>query len=233
MRFLVIPDIHNRIEKAQKILDAEYDNVDEVILLGDYFDDFQDNGAIFLKTARWIGDKLWSDKIRAIPGNHDVSYMHHRLRCCGWTKQKQMLFDACVRDNTIVPSKFLSHVMKDGLLFTHAGLPVGLTLHSQVTHLDKVINDRASDYNAAALFTHKRDGGSLNPAGILWNRPQYNQINDSIAFQVFGHTPNHIAPYQNPAKTWLCMDSHNKHYLIIETTKGVPTAFEVKETNKL
>ena len=53
MKTLVVPDIHNKIDVVQKILDKE-SSVDEVIFLGDWFDDFNDNVNDVVEVAKFL-----------------------------------------------------------------------------------------------------------------------------------------------------------------------------------
>ena len=51
MKYLILPDVHNRWEKVEKIIKSV--KSDKVIFLGDYFDDFGDNPQIIADVADW------------------------------------------------------------------------------------------------------------------------------------------------------------------------------------
>ncbi len=51
MRTIVIPDIHNKIDIAQKLID-KHSYVDKRVFLGDIYDDFGDNENIIADVAQ-------------------------------------------------------------------------------------------------------------------------------------------------------------------------------------
>ena len=54
MRLCIIPDLHNRVEIAEKIIEKENNSVDQFILLGDYFDNFFDGPEDVTKAANFL-----------------------------------------------------------------------------------------------------------------------------------------------------------------------------------
>ena len=60
MKTLVVPDIHNKINVVQKILDKE-SSVDEVIFLGDWFDDFDDSVNDVVEVAKFL-NSIYTEK---------------------------------------------------------------------------------------------------------------------------------------------------------------------------
>ena len=103
MRTLVIPDIHNRIVSAQKLIDTIA--CDKIILLGDYFDSFGDNYQNANATAEWVRDFVIPDpKIVALLGNHDTHYFwpwNDYFKCSGYTDAKKDAIQRILnRENT-------------------------------------------------------------------------------------------------------------------------------------
>jgi len=64
-KIIVISDIHNRIDKAQAIIDRE-EPFDKCIFLGDLFDSFNDGSNEALLTAYFIKSKLENSNKLAI-----------------------------------------------------------------------------------------------------------------------------------------------------------------------
>ena len=77
MRTLVISDVHNRIIRAQSIIDKVPH--DKLVLTGDYFDSYgegADAAEYARNTAVWLKEKiLHNPKAVALLGNHDTSYI--------------------------------------------------------------------------------------------------------------------------------------------------------------
>ena len=70
---VIIPDLHNKCDLAEKIIRRE--NPDKVVFLRDYFDDFYDTVEDADNTSKWLlGSLRHQDRVHLI-GNHDLSYM--------------------------------------------------------------------------------------------------------------------------------------------------------------
>lgn len=54
-KILIVPDIHNDYHTAEMIIKKE--NLDKIIFLGDYFDDFYDTVKDAANVAKWL---TWS-----------------------------------------------------------------------------------------------------------------------------------------------------------------------------
>ena len=81
MRWLILPDIHDKLRRAAQIIEREPH--DRLLLLGDFFDDFQTGVTDAADTASQV--KLWlnSPNTTCLLGNHDMSY--------GWCRQNRQL----------------------------------------------------------------------------------------------------------------------------------------------
>ena len=60
MRTLIIPDIHHCIDKVDKII--KHESADQIVFLGDYFDDYGDDYQTSLITANWLAASLEQPK---------------------------------------------------------------------------------------------------------------------------------------------------------------------------
>lgn len=87
MKYLVVPDIHCRTDRAEKLV-AQYPG-HTAVFLGDYFDDYHDTPADAERTARWLAWSLQQPRRIHVMGNHDAAYRWPTLaNCPGWTEAK-------------------------------------------------------------------------------------------------------------------------------------------------
>lgn len=124
MRYGVIPDIHDRVDLVQGIMD-KVPGIDKWIHLGDYFDSFPDEGCAVRAqhTAKKVKEWLSDPRIINIAGNHDLSYgwsAGNRFhRCSGFSMSKfREIHDSLRWEDW---SKFVLHYWVDDFLITHAG----------------------------------------------------------------------------------------------------------------
>jgi len=81
MRWLILPDIHDKIRRANQIIEREPH--DCLLLLGDFFDDFRTGVTDAADTAKQVKRWLSSPNTTCLLGNHDQSY--------GWGRQNRQL----------------------------------------------------------------------------------------------------------------------------------------------
>lgn len=125
MRTLVLSDIHNRIIRAQSIIDKVPH--DKLVLTGDYFDNHGE-GAYAVEYARdtavWLKEKiLHNPKAVALLGNHDNSYIFDtniHFRCSGYTPYKSIAINDVLTSED--KSKFGVYHIDQNHVFSHAGL---------------------------------------------------------------------------------------------------------------
>ena len=72
MRWLIIPDVHDKIRMANHIIEREPH--DQLLLMGDFFDDYRTGVSDAADTAEQV--KLWlnAPNTTCLLGNHDMSY---------------------------------------------------------------------------------------------------------------------------------------------------------------
>jgi hypothetical protein len=122
MKTLILPDIHNKWETAESIIQSE--TPDLTIFLGDYFDDFGDNPTIIADCADWFHHSINQPKRIHLCGNHDVHYWFANnpdMRCSGYEQFKSMAINDLVKPEDWSKLKFF-HVLDDKWLLSHAGL---------------------------------------------------------------------------------------------------------------
>ena len=118
---LLLPDLHHRVDHADKII--KHVGADEVIFLGDAFDDFDDTPEMVKHTCEWVENFINTPNHIFIGGNHDIQYMYpyKSFQCSGYAQWKYFI----VRD-TINPKLWDKvkwyYFLDDVWLLSHAGL---------------------------------------------------------------------------------------------------------------
>jgi hypothetical protein len=131
MRWLILPDIHDKLRRATQIIEREPH--DRLLLMGDFFDDFRTGVTDAADTATQVKQWLNSPNTICLLGNHDMSYgwcrQNRRLLCPGYDAAKWIAINATVTTGDW--QKFELHAWLDGdhapWLVSHAGVhPVWL-----------------------------------------------------------------------------------------------------------
>ncbi len=122
---VVIPDIHTQWRKADSII-KRYEGED-IILLGDTFDDYFDTIKENQDTAEWWMSICYEPYITCLMGNHDLSYLRPASRCGGWNKGKQAGLNAIGYTYSPLVKEYLKffayrEVAGKKFLFSHAGV---------------------------------------------------------------------------------------------------------------
>ncbi len=228
MKYLIIPDIHLKHDRVERIISNE--GADQIIFLGDYFDDFGDSVETTLNTARWLKQSLtYPNRIHLI-GNHDAHYMFptRYYDCSGWEYDKMV---AIKNELTISDFKQLKLYHYDeslNVLYTHAGLTQtlvnnrwkgGTVLEWFKNECKNAIDESWIGIKANYLLkAGKSRGGLEKSGGITWcDLREFVPVKNLN--QIFGHTPITI-PYEiRTDSTYnICLDTHLNHYLIIDNS---------------
>jgi len=231
-KILIIPDIHNKHEVAERIIDEE--SPGRIIFLGDYFDDFYDAPEDTEGTAKWLAESLERANRIHLIGNHDLSYMtkNPNLRCAGYTERKHHVIDGC----GIPWGKLHLYGWIDGSwLCTHAGLSDGFF---------REIKQKDSDSPAETLRLAEKDlenidktghehvffqagfrrGGNNAVGGILWC--DYDEFKDiPNTNQIFGHTQDNAVRHSKAENAeHYCIDTGLRNYITYSDKKIVVNA---------
>lgn len=212
---LIIPDIHLKHELAEKIiLGVKHD---EVIFLGDYFDDFGDTPEMVNNACDWLEYSVNQPNRIHLFGNHDMQYAftNRSFQCSGYEQWKYFI----IHDN-LSPKKVWDkvkhyHILDDQWLLTHAGL------HKQLlpNHIANLYPNRetflkeVSRYLDQEIVKGFRDqgwifeagasrGGMQRVGGIIWcdhNNEMYPILGLN---QIYGHSPQGYAD-----ASWIIKDS--------------------------
>lgn len=226
MRTLILPDIHDQIERANEIIEREPH--DQLIFHGDFFDSFGGGVAEARATASQVKEWLDSGAI-CLLGNHDMAYgwgqkISHI--CTGYTLQKSLVINSI-----LTPAdwgKFRLHTWLGDVqpwLLSHAGVHGfwldGIRPGRYVDFIneqceDAWINLNRGDYHYL-LDVGKRYGGEQKFGGINWLRWKDMEPITGIN-QIFGHTPGRAVRYLLARQTTnVCLDTNLRDYAIFDT----------------
>lgn len=191
---LVIGDIHNRIDAADRAI-AKYASRCQrtVLFLGDYFDAFGDGPREMRATCQWLRRSLKVPTRAHLLGNHDLAYLlskHEQAWCPGWTPKKQQVFDEEMAGVGIGSFRIACQV--GPWLLSHAGVH-GERLDAMGSFglLGQLEREFASACSGKRswLFEKGPERGGLDRAGgILWSDWR-GEFSPTAGFhQIVGHT---------------------------------------------
>lgn len=208
MKTLIIPDVHQKLQKLDKIL--ENNTFDQLISLGDWFDDFYDTPVHTQKTAEYIL-KLYSvygDKFVWLLGNHDVPYlfpaMYDYYACSGNTREKAKVIKDVFKDTT-KPLGYDVHLAysvkvdncKD-IVLSHAGVSEthfskpfveSIDYRSVFERCEEALKNTELLARDPVLSAGIARGGVEIVGGITWLDWRYEFEPISSISQIVGHTP--------------------------------------------
>jgi len=207
---LIIPDLHHRWEQAEKIISRV--GADEIIFLGDYFDDFDDTPEMMMETCEWFEASVKKPNRIHLFGNHDIhyAYAYRTFECSGYTQWKYFIAQDNVSREAWDKLKWY-HFLDDRWLLTHAGLHkfnVPGSILKFRTDRPKFIKEISEylDHEAREGFKlaatnqgswifnagHSR-GGNQRVGGITWcDFGEFFPVRGIN--QIFGHTPQGFEP---------------------------------------
>ena len=203
---LIIPDIHLKWERAEKVIATV--KHDEVIFLGDYFDDFGDTPQLVESGCEWFESSVKKPNRIHLFGNHDVHYAfpYRKFQCSGYAQWKYFMISDSVSRETWDKLKWY-HNLDDTWLLSHAGVHshhVPKDIKSLTNNrpeffkaLTKYLDDSVADgFRAIAnsvphwVFGAGRSrGGSQQTGGIIWCDYEQEFSPTKGLNQIVGHTP--------------------------------------------
>lgn len=231
---LIIPDIHLRWKQAEDIIASV--KHDEVIFLGDYFDDFGDTPDMISETCEWLAASVKKPNRIHLFGNHDVHYAFtYRTFCCSGYEQWKyfLIYDSLPRDTWDHVKWY--HILDDTWLLTHAGLhksnlPKDIrALHTDrpkflqeiANYLDVEIKEgfrKAANNTGSWIFNAGASRGGFNKVGgISWCDYQSEFHPIKGLNQIVGHTP------QRDTAKWCVLEND-------ESLTRYPSSFKPSKT---
>ena len=195
---LFVGDIHTKqfiIDKVEKLIEEDKD-IEEVIFVGDYVDDWlateQDNIDILNRIFE-LKDK-YQDKITLLIGNHEMSYLG--FPCSGHIHSEKV--SEILKKNL---SKLEVLKRTEDYLVSHAGVTQywlsSMYSALNVDDMDLLINRinfglKNNDYGILQLLSKASEssGGIGLLASCLWARPKDHRLTPLLSYtQIMGHTP--------------------------------------------
>ena len=204
---LIIPDIHLKHEVAEKII--RHVGADEIIFLGDYFDDFNDTPQMVRETSEWLVESTSKPNRIHLFGNHEVGYAfgYKYFKCRGYTQWKHMLISDIVPQSVWNKLKFY-HFLDNRWLLSHAGLH-SLNVPDDIKAMNKnrvgfiqAISDWldveiqkgmrcAANNTCSWIFNAGRcRGGTQRVGGLIWCDYEAEFYPVKGINQIVGHTPD-------------------------------------------
>jgi len=237
MKTLIISDLHLRHNIAEEIIDSV--EHDQIVFLGDYFDNWHDTPIQNEEAAEWLKISLNEPNRIHLLGNHDHSYYDMKFACSGHTKDKSYVINKILKEEDWKKLKF--YYVIDDWLFSHAGLthPLYKTLCGKyhitsnllTASLDKAVtllDNDIKDFKENPNITHSligagvSRGGYNRHGGITWcDVREFHPIPN--VNQVFGHSivenPLFITTFKGSLDKEFCdaFDVYNR----IFTIKGI------------
>lgn len=215
---LVIGDIHNRIDAADRAI-AKH-SARRTVFLGDYFDSFGDGQREMRATCQWLRRSLKDPNRTHLLGNHDLAYLlplHEQAWCPGWSPKKGQVFDEEMAGIGI--SSFRIACQVGPWLLSHAGIHGerldALGSLGLLAQLEREFAGACSG-NRSWLFDKGPDRGGLDRhGGILWQdfRGEFAPV--AGFHQVVGHT---ATPGVARAKCLMATGAHRAFELVSPAT---------------
>ena len=229
MKHLIIPDVHDKIEIVERILDQE--SFDQLTFLGDFFDDFTTGVKEAEQTARRV--KSWLDQGICLLGNHDLCYGWGRWNagymCSGFTQPKAKAIHSVLDWQDW--KKFKLHCWVEGetpWLITHAGFHKAF--HRPAEDLRAVVDWRCEQTlkslhgpveiergrGHSLLWIGQERGGRQPYGGILWCDCEMLDPPAGVN-QLCGHTPrDYVREKSGPGYRAMCIDTNLRYYAVLE-----------------
>ena len=228
MRWLILPDVHDKLRQANQIIECEPH--DRLLLIGDFFDDFRtgvtDSADTAIQVKRWLN----SPNTTCLLGNHDMSYgwgrQNRSLVCPGYDAAKWIAINATV--TTRDWQKFKLHAWLDGeresYLVSHAGVhPCWLGDAEPEAYRELIDRACADAWTCLNRGEHHfllgrgiSRSGDQRTGGINWM--DWDELVPIPGLnQLVGHTPAQSVRYKNtPTSQNVCLDTNLRHYAVFD-----------------
>jgi len=154
-KLVVVGDLHGQYEIVETILDKKgY----MVVFIGDYLDSFDRSMLEQLHTINLVTNaaRLHPDRVWALRGNHEMSYLDPTMQCSGYSYELQNRVNWSV-DMT----PLMDYIWIDNWLISHAGVSAKL-LEDR--------NETLEEYLAKGSFNQigRARGGRDSIGGLYW-----------------------------------------------------------------
>ena len=219
---LIIPDIHHRWRDAEKIISSV--KSDEIIFIGDYYDDFDDTPEMVRETCEWLEGSVNKPNRIHLFGNHDVHYAftYRSFQCTGYEQWKYFIISDMISSKVWDKLKWY-HFLDNQWLITHAGLhkfnlPESVTKFSgeRIKFIDEIgkyldheiingFRSGATNQSSWIFNAGYSRGGMQRVGGITWCDFEREFFPIQGINQLLGHTPQTIG-----TPRWCLLNNNDK-----------------------
>jgi hypothetical protein len=235
-RLLLIPDVHQHVAWAERVLAAGAD-CERIIFLGDYFDTGERDRASIAETCAFLAraQEALGERVTFLLGNHDIQYLEAKSYCDRYARPRHLKYTcggayANARAKKVakhLPASFWTAAklatFVNGWLISHAGVARAFWPEAPdpdtalALLLERSANAQAQlrSFPDPLLLPGTCRGGTQAVGGITWLDWDEEFDDSGIPFpQIVGHTSNPIGPRQK-GRSW-CLDGCQTSYGILE-----------------
>lgn len=252
MRYLIIPDVHQKLEKLERVF-KKVSKFNRLVSLGDWFDNFHDTPEDSARTATRILDlyEKLGDNFIWLLGNHDVPYVfpetYYLLRCSGNTTAKldaiQKVFEGKLDTRKVKLAYRIKYAKKKDIVLSHAGVSKhhfatingNLSSKRVLTMCDEAIdrlcaredNPMVGGYEPILMAGRARMG-RLPVGGITWQDWNMEFNPHPQISQIVGHTPTRNPQVMNGSGSTIAPDEGTLETgLVYNLAPGVSYNFNI------
>lgn len=184
-RTLIVPDVHEQIDKLLKLEAKQIKQASRVVFLGDFFDSFNDRHPALI--CQWLKEALDNPAYTILWGNHDTSYAFSGpFRCSGWEQEEATIINNMLTQHDWRKFKLFTEVGK--FLVSHAGFhPKTMHFHNEDL-ARKEIDQALTQGNYTPIWGagYCRGGRQVRggPVWLDWNE-EFEAFSQA---QIVGHT---------------------------------------------
>lgn len=238
-KVLVVPDPHLKTSVIEKGLElADKLNCDTVVILGDYFDDWDAPLSKYVEMRDYLKNLLkHRPNVFPLIGNHELSYIG--WPCSGYKAEAVHIVKPLIEDDY----RFLLHIDIDGVLYTHAGVTRSWIRDNKIIQ-ENTVRYHMGKVNGAAITSEHLERlekfdlyAQAGPArgGRMCPSPLWADLDELVVdplgkfTQVVGHTPvNQIEKLGNCWFTDVYSNGNvSDEYLVVN--EGIPEIVHYNE----
>jgi hypothetical protein len=196
---IVIGDLHGNISIVRDIFENLWEQTDQFIFVGDYFDSFNWSPQTQIDLVNFLIEyqKNYPERIILLMGNHELSYLHPKMRCSGHSFYVENYIENYVDlKRYLLDNLKIYHVFNDWLI-THAGVSqrwIPIDDQNKEQNLTRITELLTQENNRIYEIGSSR-GGWMPSGGPFWCDFWGEFKTIPGIKQIFGHTswrPEHL-----------------------------------------